>query len=140
MKRPAISTRAASIWQKLASAIAILAAVIFVTHAGAARGAVSYVHDHDLAHAGASLATSGATAKPRCGQEHSFSAGHTHDASDDVSLPCCGEACLLALVPDEEPPVDEPWGMPSRSLMVVSSLTGRVPEGLLRPPRLSQRI
>ena len=140
MRRPAISTRAASIWQKLASAIAILAVAMFVTHAAAAKGAVSYAHDHTLAHAGASLIVTDAHAGPDWSHEASASIGHKHGTAKDGTPPCCGDACLTALVPDDNLPLDERWGVRSKPLRVASSLAGHNPEGVRRPPRLPYRI
>ena len=141
MGRPTISTRAASICQKLASAIAILAVAMFVTHAAAAQGAVSHVHDHTLAHAGALLIAGDAfSAELSSSHKHSSVVGHKHDATEEGTPPCCGDACLLALVPDDNPPLDESWSIRSKPLKVASSLAGHDPEGLRRPPRLPYRI
>ena len=127
-------------WQTLATAIALLAAVMFVMHAAAAKGSVTYVHGHHLLHAGASLVTGDGVHEPRQGHEHPQVAGQMHGPGDKGLPPCCGEACLAALIPDEEPPVSEPLGMPSRYLIAASSLTGHDPERLRRPPRLSHRV
>lgn len=41
------------------------------------------------------------------------------------ALFAAGEACLPVLLPDEDPRLDEPWGMPLRSLAVFSAQAGR---------------
>ena len=140
MGRPAISTRAASIWQRLASAIAILAVAMFVTHAAAAKDAVSQAHDHTAARAGPSLIVADAPAEPGWSHGASSVVGHKHGTTDDGTPPCCEEACLVALMPATDTHLDERWGVRSKPLMVVASLAGHDPEGLRRPPRLSQRI
>lgn len=140
MGRPTTKTKAGSIWQKLASAIAILAVAMFVTYAAAAKSAVSLAHDHTLAHADASLTVTDAHAKPGGSHEASASIGHKHGTARDGTPPCCGDACLLALVPDDNPPLDESWSIRSKPLKVASSLAGHDPEGLRRPPRLPYRI
>ena len=138
MKRLVLGTKAASTRQKLATAIALLAALMFVMHAAAARGTGSYLHDHHLAHAGALLVTGDGAHDPGHRHEHPQVAGHMHGFADKGSLPCCGDACLAALVPDEEPPLGDPWGMSSRCSVTALSLTGHDPEQLRRPPRLSR--
>lgn len=138
MKRLALGTEAASIRQKLATAIALLAAVMFVTHAAAAKGTGSYLHDHHLPHAGALLVAGDGAHEPGHRREHPQVAGHMHGFAGKGSPPCCGDACLAALVPDEDPPLGEPWGMPSRCSVTALSLTGHDPERLRRPPRLSR--
>lgn len=136
MKRLALGTKVASIRQKLAAAIALLAAVMFVMHAAAAKGTGSYLHDHHLPYAGALLVMGDGAHEPGHRHEHPRAAGHMHGSADKGSPPCCGDACLAALVPDEDPPLGDPWGMPSRCSVTALSLTGHDPERLRRPPRL----
>ena len=129
-----------SVWQKLASAIAILAVAMFVAHGAAAKGALPHAHDHSVAHAETSLVAGHTPAEPGGNHEHSSAVGHKHGTAKDGTAPCCGEACLLALMPDVDTHPNEPWGVRSKSLLVVSSLAGHDPEGLRRPPRLPYRI
>ena len=129
-----------SVWQKLASAIAILAVAMFVAHGAAAKGALPHAHDHSVAHAETSLIAASTPAEPGGSHEYSSAVGHKHGTAKDGTAPCCGEACLLALMPDVDTHLNEPWGVRSKSLFVVSSLAGHDPEGLRRPPRLPHRI
>lgn len=129
-----------SVWQKLASAIAILAVAMFVAHGAAAKGALPHAHDHSVAHAETSLVGGHTPAEPGGNHEHSSAVGHKHGTAKDGTAPCCGEACLLALMPDVDTHLNEPWGVWSKSRFVVSSLAGHDPEGLRRPPRLTYRI
>ena len=129
-----------SVWQKLASAIAILAVAMFVAHGVAAKGTLPHAHDHSVAHAETSLIAASTPAEPGGSHEHSSAVGHKHGTAKDGTAPCCGEACLLALMPDVDTHLNEPWGVRSKSLFVVSSLAGHDPEGLRRPPRLTYRI
>ena len=128
-----------SVWQKLASAIAILAVAMFVAHGVAAKGALPHAHDHSVAHAETSLVADDTPAKPGGNHEHSSVVGHKYGTTDDGTPPCCGDACLLALVPDDNPPLDELWGVRSKSLKVASLLAENDPEGLRRPPRVPHR-
>ena len=140
MGRPDTRTRVASVWQKLASVIATLAVAMFVAHGAAAKGALLHAHDHSVAHAETSLVTGHTAAEPGGNHEHSPAVGHKHGTAKEGTAPCCGEACLLALMPDVDTHLNEPWGVRSKSLLVVSSLAGHAPEGLRRPPRLPHRI
>lgn len=135
MKAASISAGTSAIRQMLARAIAILAVAMLVAHAAAAKGVVSHDHDHALAHAGASLVPGDPQAEPAGGPAHSPALVHAHDASGDDAPPCCGEACLTALLPGEDPLPDRDRSGPSRSVMPVPLLTGRDPEGVRRPPR-----
>lgn len=138
MKRLTLGTKAASIRQKLATTIALLAAVMFVMHAAAAKGTGTHLHDHHLPHAGALLVTGDGAHEPGHRHEHPQVGGHMHGSAGKGSPPCCGDACLAALVPDEDPPLGDLWGMPSRCSVTALSLTGHDPEQLRRPPRLSR--
>jgi len=140
MGRPVTRTRVASVWQKFASAIAILAVAMFVTHGVAAKGVLPHAHDHSVAHPETSLVTGDTSAEQGGNHEHSTAVDHKHGTAKDGTAPCCGEACLLALMPDVDTHLNEPWGVPTKSLFVVSSLAGHDPEGLRRPPRLPHRI
>lgn len=139
MKRLAVSTGPASIWQKLASVIAVLAVALFAMHAAGTQGAAAFPHGPHLSQAAAAPVTADAAQEPRHGHDRLGLAGHGHDPAGKGSPPCCGEACVAALLPGEEPPLDGPWGPPSRGRMAAASLTGHDPEGLRRPPRLSGR-
>lgn len=141
MGRPATRGRVASVWQKLASVIATLAVTMFVAHGAVAKGAVPYPygHDHPVAHAGTSLIADHVPAE-QDGHKHSSSVSHKHRTAKDGAAPCCGEACLLALMPDIDTHLSNPWGVRSSSLLRVSSLSGHDPDGLRRPPRLLHRI
>lgn len=137
MERLTVGRKAALLWQKLATALAVLAAVMFVLHAAAAKGAVSFLHDQHLSHAGASV-SHGDGAHEAKGRHGCLQvAAHMHGPGDTASSACCDEACLAALVPDDDPPLGDPWGMPSRCALTASALTGHDPERLRRPPRLS---
>ena len=140
MGRPVTRTRVASVWQKLASAIAILAVAMFVAHGVAAKGTLPHAHDHSVAHAETSLIAASTPAEPGGSHEYSSAVGHKHGTAKDGTAPCCGEACLLALMPEVDTHPNEPWGVRSKSLFVFSSLAGHDPEGLRRPPRLPHRI
>ena len=140
MGRPLTRTKVASVWQILASTIAILAVAMFITHGAAAKGAFPQSHDHSVAHAETSLIAGHTPAKPGWGHEHSSAIGYKHGTTKDGTAPCCGEACLLALMPNIDTHLNKPWGVRSQSLLVVSSLAGQDPEGLRRPPRLPHRI
>ncbi|OYS02465.1 hypothetical protein CBF68_08185, partial [Lactobacillus taiwanensis] len=100
MGRPVTRTRVASVWQKFASAIAILAVAMFVTHGVAAKGVLPHAHDHSVAHPETSLVTGDTSAEQGGNHEHSTAVDHKHGTAKDGTAPCCGEACLLALMPD----------------------------------------
>ena len=133
-------TRVASVWQKLASVIATLAVAMFVAHGAAAKGALLHAYDHSVAHAETSLVTGHTAAEPDGTHEHSSAVSQKHGTANDGTAACCGEACLLALMPDIDTHLSKPWGVRSRSLRRVSSLSGHDPDGLRRPPRLLHRI
>ncbi|WP_207101144.1 hypothetical protein [Paracoccus shandongensis] len=113
---------------------------MFVAHGAAAKGALPHAHDHSVASAELSLITGHIPAEPGKNHEHSSAVGHKHGTAKDGTAPCCGEACLLALMPDVDIHLNEPWGVRSKSLFVVFSLAGHDPEGLRRPPRRLYRI
>jgi hypothetical protein len=140
MKRPAIRTKVTSIWQKLASMIALLAVAMFVSHAVAAEGTLLYAHDHAMSQTGAAYLGVDAPDGPDWSHKHSATADHQHGGSQGGKPSCCGKACLMALMPDEELQLAEPWATPSKTFMIVSSLAGHDPEGVRRPPRPSHRI
>lgn len=138
MGRSVTRARVVSVWQKLASAIAVLAVAMFVAHGAAAKGTPP--HDHSVAHAETSLIAGHTAAEPEGTHEHSSAVSHKHGTANDGTAACCGEACLLALMPDIDTHLSKPWGVRSRSLLRVSSLSGHDPDGLRRPPRLLHRI
>ncbi|WP_306751760.1 hypothetical protein [Paracoccus actinidiae] len=129
-----------SIWQKLASVIALLAVAMFVSHAVAAEGALLHAHDHMMAQAKASHVVDVAFDEPERSHNHSTVSDYQHGASQQGKLSCCGDACLLALMPDEDLDMVDPWETSSKAFIMVFSLAGHDPEGLRRPPRPSHRI
>ena len=137
MGRSVTRTRVVSVWQKLASAIAILAVAMFVAHGAAAKGPLP--HDHSVAHAETSLIAGHTAAEPEGAHEHSSAVSHKYGTTTNGTAACCGEACLLALMPDIDTQLSKPWGVRSRALLRVSSLSGHDPDGLRRPPRLLHR-
>lgn len=127
------------IWQKLARLVAVLAAVLFVGHAVAVESTFPHAHNQTVAHAGASLfADTYWTGE----WTHNLSStsGHQHSEADAVKQTCCGEACLLAMMPDNEPCLGKPWDVPFKAPMTVAALAGHEPEGLRRPPRLLSSV
>lgn len=141
MGRPAGEAQVTWIWQKLANMIALLAVALFVSHPVAAEGALLHAHDHTMAQAGTPHHVEDALDGPDQSHEHSSVTDHHQHSDTDKGKPtCCGEACLTALMPNDELDLDEPWVAPSKTSMIVFSLVGHDPEGLHRPPRLSHRI
>ncbi|MCZ0963184.1 hypothetical protein [Paracoccus benzoatiresistens] len=134
MRRLAISTDAATLWQKLARALAVLAVVMLAAHGVAARAAVPHGHDHHASPAMAAPADGYAPARAAPGHEHSPVVAHSHRASAEGMPLCCGDACLLGLVPVADHSLPEPWGMPLKSLTGDPSRTGQDPEEPQRPP------
>ncbi|MBL3675573.1 hypothetical protein [Paracoccus aerius] len=120
--------------------IALLAGVMFVSHAVAAEGTLLHAHDHTMAQAVAPYVAEVALDGPDRSHDHSTVTNHQHDGSQDGKLSCCGDACLLALMPDGDLDLEDPWATPSKTFTFVFSLAGHDPEGLRRPPRLSHRI
>jgi predicted lysophospholipase L1 biosynthesis ABC-type transport system permease subunit len=140
MARTVIRRRIESIWQKLAISVVVLAAVMFVGHAVAAQGTFSHAHNHGVEQAGASHLAADAHGGDEQTHKAPSATDHQHSKAERAKQMCCGEACLLALMPADEPHLAKPWDVPSKALMAVSFLTGQDPEGLRRPPRLSHRI
>lgn len=140
MGRQVTSTRIASLWRKLANALALLTIAIFVTHAVAAEGALLHAHDRTASHAAPSLiANDNPVGSSRCHGDSSAVSQKQSSAGDEAP-PCCGKACLTAVMPRENPHPDRTWAARSESLVPVSSLDGRDPEGPRRPPRRASVI
>lgn len=120
----------------LAHFVAVLAAVLFVGHAVAAEVSFPHAHNHAGAYAGASFLTADAHGDGGWMHRPLSATGHHHSETEVAKQMCCGEACLLALMPDNEPHLDKPWDVPSKAPLTVAALAGHEPEGLRRPPRL----
>lgn len=124
----------------LVSAAAFLFAAVFLAHSVIAGGMLSHSQapsehalmrsqaDHGSVPCHQIVSQGGAKA----------SVGSGHDYSNDTRTPpCCGDACHLALTPQE---VSSPERMShEESILFVSGslLSGRVLEGPRRPPRFS---
>ena len=120
----------------LARLVAVLAAILLVGHAVAAESSFPHAHNHAVAHVGASFFTADAHGVGDRTHKPSSATDHQHHSAKTAKQTCCGEACLLALMPDNEPHLDKPWDVPSKAPMTVAALVGHEPEGLRRPPRL----
>jgi hypothetical protein len=140
MGRLAIRTRTTMIWQKLARLVAVLAAVLFVGHAVATESTFPHAYNHTVAQAGASHLAEDGHGGSEWPHKSSSASGHQHSEADAVKQTCCGEACLMALMPDNEPCLGKPWDVPSEAPMTVAALAGHEPEGLRRPPRLLSSV
>ncbi len=140
MRRPAIRAKVTSIWQRLASVIALLAMAMFVSHAVAAEGTLLHAHDHTRAWAVAPHVAEVGFDGPARSYDLPTVTDYQHYGSQDGKLSCCGDACLLALMPDEDLDLEDPWVTPSKATITVFLLAGHDPEGLRRPPRPSHRI
>lgn len=114
----------------------VLAAIMFVAHAVAAGSTFPRTHNHTVPQAGASYVVEDASGGTHWSCKQSSATDHQHSEGETEKPTCCGEACLMAVMPGEEPHLDKPLDAPSRTLMVVSSLAGQDPDGLRRPPRL----
>jgi hypothetical protein len=130
----------ASIWQKVAISVVVLAAVMFVGHAVAAQSSFPYAHNHSFKQAGACHLPEDAHEGGEQTHKPLSATDHQHSKAEREKRTCCGEACLMALIPAEAPPLAKPWNVRFKALIAVSSMTGQDPEGLRRPPRLSDRI
>ena len=124
------------IWQKLARLVAVLAAVLFVGHAVAAESSFPQPHNHAVAQTGAFSLAEDAHGVGDWTHQLFSTTDHQHQDAETAKRMCCGEACLLALMPDNEPHLDKPWDVPFKAPMTIAALVGHEPEGLRRPPRL----
>lgn len=118
----------------LANAAALMAVALFLAHAVAAEACLPHA-DGPIAHAELSLGTSDAGVT---------NAGHDYAEAIDPdryaaggAFACCGDACLTALIPEEGPCLLRAWPDSLKPAALSSLLSGRAPEGLRRPPRLS---
>lgn len=123
-------SRNGALRRTLANAAALLAVALFLAHAVAAGGLLPHAHGPTPADTELSFVLSDA------GHEHADVADPDHHTAGGV-FACCGDACLTALTPDEGPCLDRARQEGSKPAILSSLLSGRAPEGLRRPPRLS---
>lgn len=139
MRRQATKSKSESFWQKLVSALALLATVMFMTHGAMAETLGLHVHALDAAQPCHTESSSDA--------KNWLSDSVAHHGSSSVADPqsgvdqhnssaCCGKACMAALVPDQAPRLQSPRG-DQKSLVLACWLTGLSQEGPRRPPRTS---
>lgn len=128
------TSRTCALRRMLANAAALLAVALFHAHAVAAGGLLPHAHGLTVAHAEVSLASTDAEAG--ASHDHAAAVDADHHTAGGASA-CCGDACLTALLPDEGPCLDRGWQEGTKPAALSSLLSGRAPEGLRRPPRLS---
>lgn len=131
--------RSASVWQKLASALALLATALFMAHGAMAESLVRHAHVQNAAHTGhmeSSPNTRTLSADPAMHHMSSVAAAEP-GVGEHGTLACCGKACVAALLPDQAPCLEKPRGGDQKSPVLASLLTGSAPEGPRRPPRTS---
>lgn len=129
------TTRNGALWRLLANAAALLAVALFLTHGVAAGGILPPAHGPTAAHAELSLVSSGA-GEADTDHEHAEAIDPDHHTAGGASA-CCGDACLSALMPDEGPYLHRAWQEGPKPAVLFSLLSGRAPDGLRRPPRLT---
>lgn len=127
-------------WRKLlASATVFLAAVLFLAHSVIAGGMPSHSqgqHDHGhSADQAEQLTVLIDAAAPHGAAKAAASTAHDCHRGDGAP-PCCGDACHLALIPQNSPALQRLWHVGSILLVPASLLSGLALEGLRRPPRL----
>jgi hypothetical protein len=128
-------TRNGALWRMLANAAALLAVALFLAHGAAAGGILPDAHAPTAAHAELSIVSNDAS-QADDGHEHAEAVDGDHHTAGGASA-CCGHACLSVLMPDEGPCLHHAWQRGEKSVILLSLLSGRAPEGLLRPPRLT---
>lgn len=127
--------RNGTLWRLFANAAALLAVVLFLAHAVTAGGILPHVHGPTAAHAELSP-VSGDVGEADGGHEHAEAVDPDHHTAGGASA-CCGDACLSALMPDDGPCLHPAWQEGTKHPVLFSLLSGRAPEGLRRPPRLT---
>lgn len=119
----------------LANAAALMAIALFLAHAVAAESFLMHARGPIAAHTELSLSTSDAVAT-NAAHEHAEAIDPDHHAAGGT-FACCGDACLTALMPGEGPSLLRAWPDRLKLAALSTLLSGRAPEGLRRPPRLS---
>lgn len=129
------TTRNGALWRLLANLAALLAVALFLAHGVAAGGILPHAHGPTVVHGELSLVPSDA-GEADTGHEHVEVVDSDHHTASGASA-CCGDACLSALMPDEGPCLHRTWQEGTKPAVLFSLLSGRAPEGLRRPPRLT---
>lgn len=129
------ATRNGALWRMLANAAALLAVALFLAHGAAAGDILPHAHGPTAAYAELSLVSIDVS-EADDGHEHAEAVDPDHHTAGGASA-CCGDACLSALIPDDGPCLHRAWQEGTKHAVLFSLLSGRAPEGLRRPPRLT---
>lgn len=133
MGRQTTSTPGARLWPMFLNSVVFLAIALFLEHAVVAGGFLPHAHGQTAAPAKLSLTSSDA-AEVFSSHDHAEAMDQKYHTAGGTPA-CCGDACLVAVMPDEGPGLHREGQVGSKFSVLVSLLSGRALEGPRHPPQ-----